>query len=190
MRTIIHWVYNYLIRPKIKSTLIPIDAQIGKDTTIERGVFVDPHSKIGKYCYVGPYTFVTKSIIGNYTSIASGVKIGQGEHDIAKVSTCSRFYKNAFDELTKKDCTVGNDVWIGANAVIRRGVHVGDGAVIGANAVVVKDVPDFAVVVGIPATVLKYRFSKDIAAQIKQTRWWSKDILKAESDIKMLSKLL
>ena len=67
---------------------------------------------------------------------------------------------------------IGNDVWIGANAFIGSGVTIHDGAVIGAHAVVVKDVPPYAVCVGNPGRVVKYRFEPEIITALLKLRWW------------------
>ena len=67
---------------------------------------------------------------------------------------------------------IGNDVWIGMNAVIMRGVTVGDGAIVAANSVVTRDVPAFAVVGGVPAKVLRYRFTPEVIADLQEIRWW------------------
>ena len=74
-----------------------------------------------------------------YVSIANNVTIGAGEHDLNKISTSSLFYDNAYDVLTEKDCIIGNDVWIGVDSIIRRGVTIGNGAIIGANSFVNQD---------------------------------------------------
>ena len=74
-----------------------------------------------------------------------------------RVSTNTIFYEDAYDDLTKKECIIENDVWIGTDAIILRGVHIGNGAVIGANSVVTKDVPDFAIVAGVPAKIIKQK---------------------------------
>ena len=69
-------------------------------------------------------------------------------------------------------CHIGNDVWIGRNAVIKDGVTVGDGAIIGTSAVVTKDVPPYAIVVGVPARIIRYRFSPEIIEALLELRWW------------------
>ncbi|OWK41030.1 Acetyltransferase [Fimbriiglobus ruber] len=86
---------------------------------------------------------------------------------------------------TKGDITVGNDVWIGAFAIVLSGVTIGDGAVVGAAAVVAKDVPPYAVVVGNPARVVKHRFDPDMVAQLLAIRWWDwpEDRVKTAADL-------
>lgn len=77
-----------------------------------------------------------------------------------------------YHNLTQKDCIIKNDVWIGVNAVIRRGVTVGNGAVVGANSFVNKDVPDFAVVGGCPARIIKFRFDEETQTRIIASAYW------------------
>ncbi len=70
---------------------------------------------------------------------------------------------------------IGNDVWIGANVLILDGVTIGNGAIIAAGAVVTKDVPPYAVVGGVPAKIIKYRFNKEEIDFLEQLKWWEKD---------------
>jgi virginiamycin A acetyltransferase len=83
-----------------------------------------------------------------------------------------------------REITIGNDVWIGRNVLILPSVtKIGDGAIIGAGAVVTKDVPDYAVVVGNPAKVIKYRFTEEDQRRIKASGWWNRDIDELQKDI-------
>ena len=82
-------------------------------------------------------------------------------------------YENTFEELTKKECEIGNDVWIGVDSVVRRGVKIGNGAVIGANSVVTKDVPSYAIVAGSPAKIIRYRFEEEKIQLIENSKWWT-----------------
>ena len=77
-----------------------------------------------------------------------------------------------YNDLTQKDFIFKNDVWIGVNAVIRRGVTVGNGAVVGANSFVNKEVPDFAVVGGCPARIIKFRFDEETQKRIIASAYW------------------
>ena len=72
----------------------------------------------------------------------------------------------------KGDIVIGNDVWIGYEAVIMAGVHIGDGAIVGTRAVVTKDVPPYTIVGGIPAKEIRKRFSPDIIEQMQTLKWW------------------
>ncbi|EKO3576514.1 CatB-related O-acetyltransferase [Vibrio metschnikovii] len=82
---------------------------------------------------------------------------------------------------------IGNDVWIAAGAVITRGIKIGDGAVIGANAVVTKDVPPYAIVAGIPAKVIKYRFTPEIIQRLLDIQWWNWEEIKIKENFTLFS---
>ena len=154
--------------------------------TLMSGTHISPNSFIGDYSYVGFNCFITRASIGRYCSIANNVTIGSGEHDLTRVSTSSKFYENAYRKLTERDCLIGNDVWIGVDAIIRRGVKVGDGAIIGANSFVNKDVPDFAIVVGSPAKIIRYRFLEEERAIIIKSNWWNFEFEEANQIIKKI----
>ena len=173
-------IKNFLRKNRnIKSKLVSSKAIIGCNTRVMRGTAIDRQSIVGKYCYIGNYCYITKVNIGNYCSIANNVSIGQGERDLVNISTSSLFYDNPYEKLTEKDCSIGNDVCIGVDAIISRGVRIGNGAVIGANSTVIKDIPAYAVAVGSPARVIKYRFDKEKIAKIEQSKWWEYDLAKA-----------
>jgi len=138
------------------------------------------YSKMGTMSYIGDYTVVINAEIAKFTSISWGVTIGPEEHDFNRVTNHSFLYSTKSFKLIKnkmyspfiKECTIGNDVWIGCNSTILRGVTIGDGAVIGANSLVNKDVPPYAIVVGSPAKIIKYRFSDEIIESLLKTKWW------------------
>ncbi len=140
--------------------------------------------EIGDHTYGLP-GFIEKGLaklyIGKYTSIAGGVKISFGDHRLDMVSTypfeiLKQYWKSVptgiSDHTTRGDVRIGNDVWIGTDALILSGVTVGDGAVIAAKCVVTKDVPPFALVAGIPGRVLRYRFSEAIISELLRLSWW------------------
>ena len=160
----------------------------GYGTCIDKTSQVDDKTCIGMHTYIGKYCKVTKAFIGNYFSIGDNVTIGPGEHDITDVSTSHLFFegKDWYEELTKTDCIIQNDVWIGVNAVIRRGVTVSHGAVIGANSYVNKDVPPFGVVAGSPARIIKFRFPSHVQQKILASKWWDEDVQRAQEILKAL----
>ena len=116
--------------------------------------------------------------IKRFTSIADQVSIHLfGNHDLHKITTSplmpiiGDYQKNSAPE-TSETVLIGNDVWIGSNALILSNVNVGDGVVIGANCVVSKDVPPYAVVVGNPMRIIKFRFDESTILQLLKIRWW------------------
>lgn len=169
-----------------KSKYIPF--QKAPFIEIMAGTQLNGQNSFGKFTYIGFNCTITQATIGNYCSIANNVSIGIGEHKINRVSTSSLFYENAFDTLTEKECIIGNDVWIGTNAVIRRGITIGNGAIIGANAFVNKDVKDFEIVGGVPAKILRMRFNQNTIDLINESNWWDLDLNNAKERIKNLEK--
>jgi acetyltransferase-like isoleucine patch superfamily enzyme len=144
----------------------------GENIQIMQGSIVTPDSHIGGNSYIGFNSHITKARIGRYVSIADGVLIGMGEHFVNQVSTSSLFYTKPYAMLTRNDCVIHDDVWVGAACIIRRGVTIGAGAVIGANSFVNCDVDPFAIMVGSPARCIGYRFSPEKIARLLESRWW------------------
>ena len=158
-----------------------------------RRIFLDYHQvEIGLYSYGGcfdPCAIAPFTKIGRYCSFASGVRIFNGNHPLEFKSMHPFFYNPTFgyvekELISRNKLTIGNDVWVGYDAVITPSVKsIGDGALIGAGAVVSKNVPDFAVVAGNPARVIKYRFSEETRLKIKNSKWWNKDIEDLRKDL-------
>lgn len=158
-----------------------------------RRIFLKYHDvEIGMYSYGScfePGCIGAHTKIGRYCSFAGGAYRFNGNHAMRFRSMHPYFYNAAFGYVEKElisrtELVIGNDVWVGQNAIIVPGVRkIGDGVVIGAGAVVTKDVPDFAVVSGNPAKVMKYRFSKETQDEIKASKWWDKDIEELQKDI-------
>lgn len=164
-------------------------AFLGRDVTISSGCcfYEDPiifgKVRIGRYTSIcGPATRICAEInhvyIGAFCSIASNVVIQEYNHNLQKPSTYD-VLSHLFDETntemvtSKGDIVIEDGVWIGSNSVILSGVHIGRGAVIGAGAVVVNDIPAYAIAVGNPAKVVKYRFSEESIAIIEKSQWWT-----------------
>lgn len=166
---------------RVYSSLVSPRANIGSYCIVRQGSEIYGDVTLGDYSYVsGPDTYIESASIGKFCSIARRVMIGPGDHNLAAVTTHPFPLEPEFGQLVvskktepqKPAVVVGNDVWIGVNAVILRGVTIGDGAVIAANAVVTRDVPPYTVYGGSPARRLKDRFDPQVAKAIHELRWW------------------
>lgn len=133
----------------------------------------------GSYINSGAIRGTTE--IGRYCSIGRDVKIGLGSHNLSSLSTSSFLehlgkLEDAPDVRVQNNperhLIIGNDVWIGDNTLIKKGIKIGDGVIIGAGSIVTKDVPSFAIVVGAPAKVIKYRFDEYTIECLKKLKWW------------------
>jgi len=139
--------------------------------------------QVGNYTYISTIEPIADgSIIGKYCAIAPFVSIGTGKHPINYLSIHPFQYSKDFiisnnSQKVKfknsEPIIIGNDVWIGKNAIIMDGVTIGDGAIIGAGAIVTKNIPPYAIAVGIPARVIKYRFSEEIIKELLELKWWN-----------------
>jgi len=157
----------------------------------------NPNIIVGDFTYIADSEFEShvtnyypwsrdKLIIGKFCQIAAGVEfvMNDANHQMNAVTTFP-FYTlegwemNAPDPSEmpfKGDTVIGNDVWIGQNAVILPGVHIGDGAVIGANSVVGSNVAPYTIVIGNPARVLRKRFDEELTDLLLRFKWWDKSI--------------
>ena len=155
----------------------------------------DSHDPMGweKNNVLFNYPFFTERlVIGRYCSLAEGSTfiMGAANHRLSSVTTYpfnvmgGVWRENStphIEELPHKgDTVIGNDVWIGVDSIIRRGVKIGNGAVVGANSFVNKDVPDFAIVAGNPAKIIRYRFEPEVQKKIIASDWWNKDLDEAK----------
>lgn len=151
-------------------------------------------SSIGYASYVGNRSFIKNTKIGRYTCIATDVMTVAGSHPTSRfVSIHPAFYStrkqsgftyvsedkfsdfNYIDENRKFTVMIGNDVWIGSGVKIMEGITIGDGAVVAAGAIVTKDVSPYAIVGGVPAKVIKYRFDEETIKKLLELKWWEKD---------------
>jgi len=173
------YFFNYRVS---KLSFIDNKSTIHKKAKVYRGCQVF-NSTIDAHTYIAPNSCIIHSHIGKFCSISKNVYIGLPKHSFNTLSTSPLFLSennalktswvkgNSFEEFETVE--IGNDVWIGMNVMIKGGVKISDGAVIGAGSIVTKDVPPFAIVVGSPAKVIKYRFSEDIIGMILSLKWWN-----------------
>lgn len=156
---------------------------------------------IGAFSYVCANSIIANARIGRYCSIAENVAIGMTGHPTNWLTTSPISYLPDFMNFERHlsnldaewcrglavqhydmrpETVIGNDVWIGCGVYIKDGVTIGDGAIIGAHSVVTKDVPPFAIVVGNPGKILRYRFDDGLIERLSALAWWDYAILDFE----------
>ena len=197
IRSFIKTVYYKLFVPS--SVRIPLSAILDNKVSFEGCCQLHPHVKfcghLGYGSYIGPYSKVSAKI-GRFTSIASYVCTVAGRHAYQApfATTCPMFFslnpnhsqsgstfatEQMFEELKfavpekQLDVEIGNDVWIGERAMLIGGVHIADGAVVLAGAVVTKNVPPYAIVGGVPAKIIRYRYDEETISFLLQAQWWN-----------------
>ena len=142
-------------------------------------------STVDDYTYIAANSRISMTDVGKFCSIGPNLLCGYGIHPTDGVSTSPMFYstlKQNGTTLSKEDkiierkrIIIGNDVFIGMNVTVLDGVTIGDGAIIGAGAVVSKDIPPYAIAVGCPIRIIRYRFNEDTVQQFLHLKWWDKD---------------
>jgi acetyltransferase-like isoleucine patch superfamily enzyme len=172
-----------IIGPKafIQGTKITKGAVIGEGCRLYQAT-INGNVKIGRFSSIwGPNTYVlakvNKIIIGNFCSVARNVTIQEFNHNHNKLTS---YYigENIFKEkweneaISKNDIIIGNDVWIGAHCVILSGSTIGNGVVVAAHSLVNGNIPDYAIVAGSPAKVLRYRFDEETIKYLSELKWW------------------
>ncbi len=169
-------------------TVMPAEFAVEAPIVVDGNIHTDWPFRIGAYSavYGGRLRYVS---IGRYCSIAADLQTGwddhptdwatssmlgyvDGLHDWARLMGHDEFRPARRFASMKGITTIGNDVWIGYGAFLRAGVTIGDGAVIGTRALVMHDVPPYAIVVGTPARVLRYRFDEALIERFLKVRWW------------------
>ena len=169
------------------------DTELGNCTRVVAPFFLH-RVQLGDYSYVSKNSSVSNCVIGKFCSIGPNFCCGLGLHPTNGISTAPMFYSTAKQNgmtLCKENkveetklTIIGNDVFIGANVTVLDGVKIGNGVVIGAGAVVVDDIPPYAIAVGVPAKVVKYRFDESTIAALIEKKWWNgseEELKKVES---------
>ena len=186
----------------MKEGKIPNSNTIHPIAGYDKEIYIKPTIK-NKNIIVGDFTYIADSnfeshvshlyewnddklIIGKFCQIAAGVEflMNGANHQMNAVSTFPFYTLEGWEMLppAKKDMplkgntVIGNDVWIGQNAVILPGIHIGDGAIIGANSVVGSDVEPYTIVVGNPAKVIRKRFDDELIEIMEKLKWWDRSI--------------
>ena len=180
MRGIIKRIRALLRLPfyKLRKNKIDLTTEVGSYTHLRE-------SYIGKWCHIGPRGNINSAVIGNYTCVAPSCQIGGMEHPYWDLSISPLL---SDEYVFGKQTIIGHDVWIAADCIIRQGVTIGNGAVVGANSFVNKDVPPYAIVIGTPAKLLKYRFDEETIEQLEASRYWEMKPSKARIILSNISK--
>ncbi|WP_281691046.1 CatB-related O-acetyltransferase [Pseudomonas sp. PARCl1] len=167
----------------------------GESLILRSKILVEPYATMqkGHFISVGAFSFFQSNFlppveIGRYSSVSWSVSVMGHDHPINHISTHPFTYRDYFQRRIKQDfgttiaigdfaadrgaVRIGHDVWIGQNALLRRGVTIGNGAVVAAGAVVVKDVPPYAIVGGNPAKIIRYRFEEKVIEKLLASQWW------------------
>ncbi len=183
---------------KIVTNWVHPSAKIAEGVVISKGCHIGANVQILNETFINSGTSIEKNVdtVGKFCSIGENVKIGIGSHRYDYISTSPKLFKDIPSESffnSPNKTTIGNDVYIGSNVVIFAGVKISDGAVVGVGSLVTKDIPAYAIVCGMPARILRYRFSDDIIKKLQASEWWNlplKKLVKMRENLRDPNKFL
>ena len=199
-RCFLKYTYPTLYRLELNHSHIErIQSKYYKSAISSKANIVGPaqisDTEIGDHTYVSMNSVILSAKIGKFCSIGPNFFCGWGIHPTNALSTSPVFYslnKQTGTTFSKENkiterlpIEIGNDVFIGMNVTILDGIKIGDGAIIGAGAIVSKNIPPYAVAVGSPIQIIKYRFEPEIINKLLQIKWWDFE----EEDLQNVEKL-
>ena len=197
MKTLLKLIYRYFKSKqlRIRGVIVSPLAHFNRTSKFEgvnvvhRGAVVSG-SEIGYGTYIGENSILGNCRIGKYCSIAGNVKVVASTHPTRNfVSTSPMFFstlkqngktyceRNKFNEhllVQGRSAVIGNDVWIGDDVTIKGGITIGDGAIVAMDSCVTKDIPPYAIVGGVPAKIIRYRFNEEEIKRLLSLKWWNK----------------
>lgn len=179
--------------PNIASSSLIKDCSFGEYVEIGENNNIQ-ESIIDSYSYTCENCQIIHSTIKKFVNIASYVRLNPSQHPMSWANQHHIQYRREmfgfgiddesfFDWRRERKVEIGNDVWLGHNVTVMGNVTIGDGAVIGSGSIVTKDIPPFAIAVGNPAKVIKYRFDEKTIETLKEIAWWDWDNEKIKSAI-------
>ncbi|MFW5882792.1 MAG: acetyltransferase [Verrucomicrobiota bacterium] len=173
-------------QPRIHESCHISDSYLGVYTALGPGCTMR-ESSMDDYSYLAGHVSCVWTTIGKLCSIAAHTRINPGNHPVWRVTTSHSTYRRKQYGFGEEDdheffawrkshpCEIGHDVWIGHGVTVLAGKNIGIGACVGAGAVVSKDIPPYAIAVGVPARVVKYRFDETVRERIMETEYWNWD---------------
>ena len=194
LRGLKHFIKLLIVRLKYRREVIfSSSCNVSLDSEFEGANKIYPHTsfsgKLGYGSYIGPNCSISANI-GRFTSIAPYVRTNNGRHPYTYpyATTSPMFFstrkqngktfarKNMFEEFVNPPI-IGNDCWVGENVFIAGGIKIGDGAVVLAGAAVTKDIPPYAIVGGVPAKIIRYRYDEETIQFLLGIKWWNQDVM-------------
>jgi phosphonate metabolism protein (transferase hexapeptide repeat family) len=172
--------------PNIHSTCILKEVKLGDYTELMMHTYM-VETSFDDYSYSAGNVQIIYTQVGKFCSIANSVRINPGNHPYWRVTQHHITYRKVAFGFDDKDdiaffkwrkehqCKIGHDVWLGHGSIIMPGVEIGNGAIVGSGAVVTKNIPPYAIAVGVPAKVIKYRFDNQTVESLLSIEWWNWD---------------